>query len=97
MTLSKKQVLKKLEVDLENNTVSIRLDNIIEEDGAEISRQCHRCAFVPGEIEKVKEYLGITTGKEITFLKSLWSPAVVADYGAKIVLLNPPVDNNVSE
>lgn len=76
--------IARFEMNPENKTLSIRLDTVIKEDGVELSRKSHRCAFAPGDIAKVREYLGVTTGPEITYLKSIWTKEVIAEYKAMI-------------
>jgi hypothetical protein len=88
MALVKKVKPGKLNINLEEMTVSIALCTIIEEDGVEISRQTHRCGFCPGDIEKVKEYLGVPDCPELQYLDKIWTPEVIADYKAKVDLIN---------
>lgn len=78
--LTKETKLAKLEINQDNKTISIRLDTVIKEGGVELSRSCHRCAFVPGQIEDVKEYLCVEDSPEIQYLNSIWTEDVIADY-----------------
>lgn len=61
-------------------TISIAKDTIVKKDGIEIARNRHRRAFAPGDIEKVKEYLGIDTSPEIIYLESIWTQEVIDNY-----------------
>lgn len=76
----KEQIISKIEVDGENKTVSIRKDEIIKENDIELARNHHRRAFVPGELEEVKEYMGVEEGPEIAYLESLWTEEVIQAY-----------------
>lgn len=82
--ITKEIIIARFEINPENKTISIRLDTVIKEDDVELSRSLHRRAFVPGDIEKVKEYLGVSTSKEITYLNSVWTAAVIKAYKAMI-------------
>lgn len=82
--LTKETTLSRLEINQDNKTISIRLDTVIKENNVELSRSCHRCAFVPGQIEDVKNYLGVEDSPEIQYLNSIWTPQVIADYEAMI-------------
>lgn len=65
--------------DINPKTLSVSIviiKNIEENDG--FAR--HRAAFIPGEIDKVKEFLGVDTSPEIDFLNSLWTDEVIAKY-----------------
>ncbi len=65
------------DIDPNTKTISIAKDTIILKDGEIISKSRHRCAFVPGDIERVKEYLGVTSSPEITYLNSIWTADVI--------------------
>ena len=78
--ITKETVLSKVEMNPEYKTVSIRMDTVIKEDELEISRSSHRCAFGPGDILKVKEYLGVETSPEIDYLNAVWTEEVIAAY-----------------
>lgn len=65
--------------------VSIALDKYIEENGVDHNIGRDRRAFIPGEIDKVKEYTGLTDDSpEIIYLNSIWTPEVIAEYNAMI-------------
>lgn len=78
----KEIVVSKFEVNVENKNVSIRTDTVIKEDGVELSRSHHRCAFVPGDIDAATECLG-SDSPEVAYLSALWTPEVVAAHKAK--------------
>lgn len=82
--LTKETQLSRFEINQENKTISIRLDTVIKENDVELSRSCHRTAFVPGQIEDVKAYLGVEDSAEIQYLNSIWTAQVIADYEAMI-------------
>jgi hypothetical protein len=66
-------------------TVSIAIDTIIKKDDVEITRSRHRCAFVPGQIEEVKAYTGLSDeSPEIIYLESIWTPEVIKAYNELI-------------
>lgn len=80
------EILSPIFTDMDPNlkTVSIALDTVIKKDGEVIAKQRHRRAFVPGQIQYVKEYIGLETSPEITYLESLWTPEVIAEYLASL-------------
>ena len=80
MTLKKETKLVKFDVNVEHKTVSIALDTVILENGEEISRKRHRCSFAPGDLDKVKEYLGVDKSPELDLLKKMWPAKVVKEY-----------------
>lgn len=86
MTLIRKEIPVKMEIDLENNTVSVRKDYVIVDDatGEVVARDLHRRAFIPGDLEKVKSYIQKQSGKEIDFLEKMWTPEVIEAYNRKI-------------
>ena len=62
-------------------TVSVAIDTVINKDDVEIARSRHRCAFVPGQIEEVKAYTGLSDeSPEIIYLNSIWTPEVIQAY-----------------
>lgn len=81
--IKKETVISKFEMNPETKTVSIRMDTVIKEDGVELSRSHHRCAYVPGDIDKVIECLG-ADAPEVVYLESIWTEQVIADYKAMI-------------
>lgn len=64
-------------IDPNTKTVSILIKTIVKRDGVEISHENHRCAFNPGDIEKVKTYIGVTESPEITYLESIWTQEAI--------------------
>lgn len=61
-----------------NKSISIVKYNVVYKDGIELSRvHLDRCAFVPGDIEKVKAYLNMQDEPEIQYLESIWTDEVI--------------------
>lgn len=59
-------------------TLSIAKVLVILRDGIEIVRQViDRCAFGPGDIDKVKAYLNMQDEPEIKYLESIWTDEVI--------------------
>lgn len=84
MPLQTKKTIKKFDYNPENKTVSIAYDEVAVDDDGTVyvnpQKKNHRCAFVPGDIDKVKEYMGKTTGPEIAMLKAVWTASVIDKY-----------------
>jgi hypothetical protein len=78
----KEIIVARFEVNPENKTLSIRLDTVIKEEGVELSRSHHRCAYVPGDIDKVIECLG-ADAPEVAYLNLIWTDEVIKAYKAK--------------
>ena len=73
MALTEKTIIDKIEV-LENNSIQVRTANIIEKDGAEISRTFHRHVVNPsndisGEDAKVQ-----------AVANAVWTEEIIAAY-----------------
>jgi|GEM_PF-6622622 len=69
------------DINPNTKTISIAMDAVIKKDGVEISKSRDRCAFVPGEIDRVKLYSGLTDeSAEIIYLNSIWTAKVISDY-----------------
>jgi hypothetical protein len=81
--ITKEINIARFEMSPENKTVSIRQDTVIKEDGKELSRSHHRCAYAPGDIDKVIECLG-ADAPEVAYLNLIWTDQVIADYKAMI-------------
>lgn len=61
-----------------NKTISVVKYQVIYKDGVELSRvHLDRCAFVPGDIDKVKAYLNMQDEPEIKYLESIWTDEVI--------------------
>jgi hypothetical protein len=60
-----------------NKTVSITKVTIVKNDGIEIARSSNTRAFQPGDIEAVKEYIGVSESPEITYLESIWTQEAI--------------------
>lgn len=71
------------DLDLTTKSISIARDTVVMKDGAEIARNRHRCAFVPGDIEAVKEYMGVTESAEIDYLNAIWTQEAIDAHQAK--------------
>jgi hypothetical protein len=68
-------------LNISTKTLSISRFDVISEDGLEISvSQPHTQGFAPGDIEVVKDYIGITESPEITYLESVWTPEVIQSW-----------------
>lgn len=67
-------------INTTTKTISIAKDTVVFRDGVEISRERHRTAFVPGQIEEVKTYIGETSSPEIDYLNAIWTEQAIADY-----------------
>ena len=80
------QVLNPIFSDINpnNKTVSVAMVTLILKDGIEVSRSEHRCAFVPGQIDAVKAYIGADSSPEIDYLKAIWTQEVIDAYAALI-------------
>lgn len=71
-------------IDPNIKTVSVLKRTLILRDGELIGQENHRCAFVPGDIERVKEYIGETESPEIDYLNAIWTEEVISSYNEKI-------------
>ncbi len=70
-------------LNLDTKTLSISRFDVITDDGVVISTgQPHTQAFVPGDIEAVKSYIGLTDSPEITYLQSIWTQEVIDAWNA---------------
>lgn len=65
------------DVNPQNKTISITIHTIVRRDGIEIARSSNTRAFQPGDIEAVKEYIGVTESPEITYLESIWTQEAI--------------------
>lgn len=68
------------DIDALYKTVSICKRTQIIKDGSVISESRDRRAFVPGQIEDVKTYLGVTDSPEINYLNDVWTSEVIENY-----------------
>lgn len=73
----------RFDMNPETKTLSIRMDTVLKEDGVELSRNSHRCTYVPGEVDRVMTLMG-ADAPEIAYLKAVWTKQVIADYKAMI-------------
>jgi hypothetical protein len=80
MALIEKTIIDKIEI-LENNCIQVRMANVIEKDGTELTRAFHRHVITPidditNEDEKVK-----------SIASSIWTPEIIEAYKQSIVKL----------
>ena len=61
-------------------TVSVLIRTVYKDNGVIVSSNDMRRAFVPGEIEGVKEWIGLQESPEISYLESVWTPEVIQAY-----------------
>ena len=76
----------KIDINFDTKRVSIAKQEVAyNDDGTEFSRApMERRAFVPGEIEVVKQYIDKDTGDEISLIDSMWTEEVIAEYQAML-------------
>ncbi len=76
------QTLLPILTDINPNTktISCAIDTIVLKDSVEIARTRDRRAFVPGEIEQFKQYVGATSSPEIDYLNAIWTADVISAY-----------------
>lgn len=87
--LTEEKVLGAIDIENTLKTISIALDTVVLRDGKPIAKTRHRCAFVPGELDKVVEYTGLSPDSpEITYISAIWSPEVIDTYLNKVALIN---------
>lgn len=87
MPLQTKKIIKKFDYNPKNKTVSIAYDKVaVDDDGTEyLKDKNHRCGFVPGDLEKVKEYIGQGVHPEwIALLDSYWTEDVIFEHHDQI-------------
>lgn len=70
------------DINPETKTVSITRVTIVKKDGIEIARSSNTRAFMPGDIEEVKIYLGVQESPEITYLESIWTQEAIDAWNA---------------
>jgi len=80
------QTLLPILTDINPNTksVSIAIDTVVLRNGIEIARERLRRAFVPGEIEDVKEFVGVESSPEIEYLEAIWTTEVIEAFNASL-------------
>ena len=66
-------------------TVSIAIDTVVLRDGVEIARERLRRAFVPGDIENVKEFTGVESSPELDYLDAIWTIEVIEAFNASLL------------
>lgn len=66
------------DINATTKTVSITIVTVVKKDGVEIARSNPLTrAFAPGDIELVKEYIGVSESPEITYLESVWTQEAI--------------------
>lgn len=73
-------------VNLTWKTISIlRVTINLDDEGNETGRNNHRCGFAPGQIEEVKQFLGVESSPEIDYLNAVWTAEVINAYQQMIL------------
>lgn len=76
--ITQEQIFTFHDINPNTKTISISLFTIFKNDGVEVGRNPPQTrAFVPGQIEDVKTYIGVTDSPEITYLESIWTQDVI--------------------
>ena len=73
MALTEKQIIDKIEV-LENNSIQVRIANVIEKDGIEITRTFHRHVVNPGDDISEQDQ------KVQAVCNAIWTQEIIAEY-----------------
>jgi hypothetical protein len=73
MALTEKQIIDKIEV-LENNSIQVRIANVIEKDGIEITRTFHRHVVNPGNDISEQD------PKVQAVCNAIWTEDIIAEY-----------------
>ncbi len=73
MALTEKQIIDKIEV-LENNSIQVRIANVIEKDGIEITRTFHRHVVNPGDDISEQDQ------KVQAVCNAIWTEDIIAEY-----------------
>ncbi len=69
-------------------TLSITTTIQIVDNGVELTRYSNISAFGPGDIERVKLFLGTDTGALIDYLSKIWTDEAIANYTTFIASQN---------
>lgn len=73
MALTEKIIIDKIEI-LESNSIQVRVANIIEKDGIEISRNFHRNVLNPGDDISEQDL------KVQAVCNAIWTEEIIATY-----------------
>ena len=73
MALTEKQIIDKIEV-LENNSIQVRIANVIEKDGIEITRTFNRHVVNPGDDISEQDQ------KVQAVCNAIWTEDIIAEY-----------------
>lgn len=77
--------LKPIFSDINPNlkTVSVIIVTQILNDGIVVAETNDRRAFVPGEIDQLKEYIGANEGPELDYVQAIWTQQIIDEYNNK--------------
>lgn len=73
MALTEKTIIDKIEV-LENNSIQVRIANVIEKDGLEISRTFHRHVVNPSNDISQED------ARVQAVANAIWTEEIIAEY-----------------
>jgi hypothetical protein len=73
MALTEKTIIDKIEV-LENNSIQVRIANVIEKDGIEITRTFHRHVVNPGNDISEQD------PKVQAVCNAIWTEEIISEY-----------------
>lgn len=73
MALTEKTIIDKIEV-LENNSIQVRIANVIEKDGVEISRTFHRHVVNPSNDISQED------ARVQAVANAIWTEEIIAEY-----------------
>ena len=61
-----------------NHSFSIHKEQIVKEDGVVIGKQIiDTCSFLPGQIDKLAEYLGNPDHPLVSYCNIIWTPEII--------------------
>lgn len=88
----------KLDINLGNSTISLCRVSVILKDGVEQSRNNHRSAFYPGQIDEVKSFMGVgDDNPTIIYLNSIWTPEVIQAYNDMLAQLAQQEQESINQ
>ena len=73
MALTEKTIIDKIEI-LENNSIQVRIANVIEKDGIEITRTFNRHVVNPGDDISQQDL------KVQAVCNAIWTEQIIAEY-----------------
>lgn len=71
-----------------NKSISIAMDTTLYNNGVQVNKTRHRCAFIPGQIEAVKAYTGWVDCPELDYLNAVWTQEVIDTYNTLFNLVD---------